>query len=245
MIFAAVIEVRMTSSRLPGKPLLEAAGKSMLEHLVHRLQKCNNLNEIVIATTINDADIPIKSVAKTLNVNCFCGDENNVMKRVIDAADSVGADVIVEITGDCPLIDPDIVEQVIDMFKHNDADYVSNAHIRSYPDGMDVQVFKLETLRKSYSMTKEPLHLEHVSLHMRQNPDIFKHINLIAPSELYWPDLGITLDEHSDYLLIKNIIEYFHDNGNKNFNCQDIVQFLNKNEDLIKINNDVMRKGDA
>ena len=244
MRYVATVEVRMTSSRLPGKPLMKSGSKSMLEHLVARLKRADNIDDIVIATTHNDSDLPIVDLAKNLKLKYFCGDESNVLSRVIGAAESVNADVIVEITGDCPLIDPGIIDQLVDIHKNNDAHYVSNAHIRSYPDGMDVQIFSLDTLKKSYSMTNEPLHLEHVSLHIRENPQIFRQINIVAPKELYWPELGLTLDEESDFILIDKIFEHF-DQVEPNFNCLDIINFLKSNTKLVEINKGVVRKGDT
>ena len=145
----ATIEARMTSSRLPGKPLLKVIKKTMIEHLVLRLKKVQSINEIVLATTDNQADDILISAVKNLGIKVFRGDENDVMQRVIGAAESVKASTVVEITGDCPLIDPEIIEQCIRMFKLHAVDYVSNAVIRSYPDGMDTQVFSLKTLKKS------------------------------------------------------------------------------------------------
>ena len=185
----ATIEARMTSSRLPGKVLMKASGKSMLFHLVQRLKDVKSINEIVLATTINSTDDILVEEAKRLGISCFRGDEDNVMLRVIDAAESARAHIIVEITADCPIIDPQIVEQSIQIFLHNDADYVGNAFVRSYPDGMDVQVFSLESLKTSYGLAIDDIELEHVTLNIKNNPKIFKHINIISLPELYWPEL--------------------------------------------------------
>src|SRR3989339_300393 len=231
----ATIEARMTSSRLPGKVLLPAAGKPMLWHLFHRLKQVPSLNEIVLATTINHDDDVLIDFAEENQLVYYRGSENDVMQRVIDAASSVNADIVVEITGDCPIIDSGIVEQCIRMFLHNNCDYVSNAHIRSYPDGMDVQVFSLAALKKSANMTNDPLEREHVTLHIRRHPEFFKHIHLIAPKELYWPELGLTLDEQKDYDLLCKIIEYFADK-NIFFTCFDIINYLKNNPEFIKIN---------
>src|SRR5205085_2633834 len=103
---------------------------------------------------------------------------------VIGAGESVDADVIVEITGDCPIIDPLVVEQTIRLFLHNPCDYASNAHVRSYPIGMDTQVFRLATLKKSFAMTSEPLDREHVTRHIRLHPELFKQLHLIATPDL-------------------------------------------------------------
>jgi len=153
MKIVSTIEARMTSSRLPGKPMLKVNNRSMLEHLVIRLKSINLIDEIVLATTTNSPDDLLVKEADKLGIKIHRGDENNVMKRVIEAGESVKADVIVEITGDCPIIDPKIIEESINIFKSNSYDYVSNALIRTYPDGMDTQVFLLSTLKNSYSMT--------------------------------------------------------------------------------------------
>ncbi len=243
MKIIATIEARMTSSRLPGKVLLPASGIPMLQHLVNRLKSVPSIEEIVLATTTNISDDPLVLFARQMKITYYRGSENDVMDRVIGAAASVNADIIVEITGDCPIIDPNIIEQVIRTYKYNKVDYVSNVSIRSYPDGMDVQVFSLNTLIKSGKMTNESLDREHVTLYIRNHPEIFSHINLVAPPELHWPELGLTLDEKSDYELLKFVIEHFADK-NKNFSCYDVIRFLRNRPDLVKINYDVKRKGD-
>lgn len=240
----ATIEARMTSTRLPGKVLLPALGMPMLHHLVQRLRAAPSVDEIVLATTVNTADAPLIEFAREAGIRVFRGSEEDVMARVIGAAEAGGADIIVEITGDCPIIDPDIVEQTVQMFFHHQAAYVGNAHIRSYPDGMDTQVFTLESLKRSAAMTNEPLDREHVSLHMRNHPEIFPHVHLVAPPSLHWPDLGLTLDEQADYMLIKKIIETLGP-ANPLFSCLDAIRLLKQNPDWIMINQHVARKGAA
>jgi spore coat polysaccharide biosynthesis protein SpsF len=242
MKIIATIEARMTSSRLPGKALLPAAGMPMLEHLVRRLRAVPSIDGIVLATTVNPADDALIELADRLDITSFRGDEDDVMRRVIDAASSVNADLVVEITGDCPIIDPEIVEQTIRMFQAHQADYVSNAHLRSYPDGMDTQVFRLETLQRSAALTNDRLDREHVTLHIRNHPELFTHVHLVAPPEIHWPELGLTLDERSDYELLKRIIEHF--NAYKPlFSCLDVVRFLRQFPEFVEINKDVVRKG--
>ncbi len=240
--YVATIEARMTSSRLPGKVLLKALGRPMLGHLLARLRAVPSIDEIVLATTTNPADDPLAEFAGEERIRTFRGSENDVMARVISAAEFADADVIVEITGDCPIIDPDIVEQTIRTFKSNDADYVSNAHVRSYPDGMDTQVFALETLKRSSSMTNLPLDREHVSLHMRKHPGLFPHLNLVAPPSLHWHELGLTLDEPADYELIKKIIEYFGE-AKPLFACHEVIGLLREKPEWVAINSKIQRKG--
>ena len=234
----------MTSSRLPGKVLLPAAGKPMLAHLVRRLQAVASIDGMVVATTTNPTDDVLETFAKNRDLAFFRGSEEDVMQRVIGAAESVGADVVVEITGDCPVIDPEIVEQVVRMFGVNQADYVSNSHIRSYPDGMDVQVFSLDALKRSAAMTDDVLDHEHVTLHLRNNPQIFSQLHLVAPPALDWPQLGLTLDEPRDYELLKKIIEYFEP-VNPLFGCGDVIELLKSKPDWVAVNQAVLRKGDT
>jgi len=244
MKIVATIEARMTSSRLPGKVLMDVDGIPMLKYLIERLKTVRSINEIVIATTINASDDVLVEFAKKERIQYYRGSEDDVMGRVINAAESVSADIIVEITGDCPIIDPQIVEQTIRMFLANKADYVSNAHVRSYPDGMDTQVFKLETLKHSSSLTDKPLDREHVTLHIRNNPDIYTHLHLVAPPELHWPELGLTLDELNDYRLLVNIISHFS-SSNPLFSCLDVIKLLRQNIEWLDINKSVIRKGDT
>ncbi len=244
MKIVATIEARMSSSRLPGKVLLPVLGETMLSFLLHRLKSVPSLDGIILATTVNAADDVLEQFAEKQNILCYRGSEEDVMLRVVQAGKKAGADLIVEITGDCPIIDPEIVEQTIRIFQKNNCAYASNAHHRSYPDGMDVQVFLLNTLEKSMGMTNSPLDREHVTLHIRNHPEIFPAVHLISPPELDRPSLGLTLDEPRDYELLKKIIEHF---GSKNrlFSCRETLELLKQNPDWIEINKHVLRKGDT
>jgi spore coat polysaccharide biosynthesis protein SpsF len=235
----------MTSSRLPGKVLLPALGRPMLAHLVRRLRTTPSVDDVVLATTVNADDDVLVEFAKRENLRYFRGSEDDVMQRVIDAAHSADAELVVEITGDCPIIDPQIVEQVIRTFHANPGvAYASNAHVRSYPDGMDAQVFRLDTLKASAEMTQEALDHEHVTLHIRNHPEIFPHVHVVAPPEIHWPELGLTLDEPRDYELLTRIIDHFGD-ANYLFGCVDAVRLLRANPEWVAINQAVTRKGDT
>lgn len=245
MKIVATIEARMTSSRLPGKVLMPALGKPMLGRLIERLRSVSLVSEIVLATTINPTDDVLEKFAHDEGIAVFRGSENDVMSRVIGAAESVAADMVVEITGDCPIIDPDIVSQTIQMSLFNpEANYVSNAHIRSYPDGMDVQVFSLDTLKNSAALTSDPLDREHVTLHIRNHPELFPAVHLVAPPSLFWPELGLTLDEQADYVLLEKIINKLEPE-NPLFGCRDVIRLLINNPQWVAINNGVSRKGDS
>ena len=244
MNIVATIEARMRSTRLPGKVLLPAAGKPMLGHLVDRLRRVPSLNAIVLATTTHPDDDVLEAFAQASGLRFFRGSEEDVMGRVIGAAELARADIVVEITGDCPLIDPDLVEQTIRMFLANPCDYASNAHLRSYPDGMDVQVFPLDILRQTYCRTKDRLDLEHVTLYIRNHPELFRQVHLVAPPSLHRPELGLTLDEPGDYALFLRIFEHFAPRTDS-FSCLDVLNLLDAHPDWILLNQDVRRKGDA
>jgi len=242
MKIVATIEARMTSSRLPGKVMMPVLDRPMLAYLTARLKAVPSINEIVLATTVNATDDVLVNFAMQDGIKVFRGCEEDVMSRVIGAAESLEADVVVEITGDCPLIDPDLVEQTIRMFKrHHNAVYCANSFFSSYPSGMDTQVITLDALKSSFSMTKDPLDREHVSRHIVNNPDLFPHVYLIAPPSLHWPELALTLDEPADYELIRCVIENLWP-SNHLFGCKEIIQFVRDNPQLLNINQHVIRK---
>ena len=202
MKVAAIIEARMTSKRLPGKVLLNSGiNTPFLYCLVDRIKKVKKIDEVIVATTTNFEDDKIADFCKKNKVSCFRGSENDVMGRVLRAAICYKAELIVEITGDCPIIDPKIISLVLNTHLNNKSDYTSNNNIRSYPDGMDVQIFSTKILKKSYNLVKTDLEKEHVTLEIRRSSQ-YKKINIVAPQNYYYPDLGLTLDEKEDYQLI-------------------------------------------
>ena len=237
----ATVECRMTSSRLPGKILKPACGKPMLELLVERLKRVKQLDGIVLATTVNTTDDPVENLAGKLDVACFRGSEEDVLARVLGAAKSQHADIIVEITGDCPLVDPVIVSQVVDLYLTNECDYASNLDPDSFPIGMDVQVFAYGLLALAEIEGRSAEDREHVSWFIRRQPERFRKIRLPAPVDLHFPHYELTLDEESDYLLLKSIFENLYPEKEE-FSCYDIVKYLSKHPDLLKINEGVDRK---
>lgn len=243
MKIVATIEARMTSSRLPGKVLKPALGKPIIAHLINRLRRVPSLNDIVLATTVNKTDDPLEKLAGDLGIKCFRGSEDDVMSRVIGAAESAHADIVVEITGDCIFEDPEIIERGIQTFLKVPCDYLSNVLNETFPGGMDIQIFRLETLKKSYAMTTDPLDREHVTRHIRQHPEIFKHADLIASVEDHWPELQLMLDEPRDYELFLKIMDYFSDKI-ETVRCREIIHLLREvHPEWLKVNSDVYRKG--
>jgi spore coat polysaccharide biosynthesis protein SpsF len=234
----ATIEARMGSSRLPGKVLLEVLGKPILWWMVERVKKSKFIDNIIIATTISKKDDDIVKFCRKYNIDYFRGSEENVLDRVLKAHKKFNTDIIVELTGDCPLIDANIIDQCINFYLKNDYDYVSNCVERSYPDGMDVQVYNtkiLEEISKQNDLTD--LDKEHVTPYIYQSGK-YKIYTLIAPKQYFYPDLGLTLDTKEDFEVIKQILEHFN---KKDFSLKDILKFLDKNPQIL-VNKYVKRK---
>lgn len=242
MKLVATIEARMASTRLPGKVLHEIIGVPMLGHLITRLEASETIDEIVVASTTNSEDDAIEDYCRSRGTAIFRGDEEDVMGRVLQAAASRAADVVVETTGDNPLLDPEIIDVHVETFLANSADYVSNVVIPSYPDGMDVQVFSLDTLRRSESVAKNPLDREHVTRHIRQHPEQFSRINVIAPRELRRPDLCVTVDVPADMEVVRYALEALYSPA-RAFTCAELIAFLDRNAEIAGLNTLVERKG--
>lgn len=237
----ATIEARMTSSRLPKKVLMPLAGIPALELLITRLKKSRYLDAVVIATTSNVADEPLITLANQLGVQVFRGSEQDVLGRVLGASQSVEADIIVEITGDCPFVDPKLVDQGISEFFYGEYDYAANIIPVSFPIGFDVQVFPVSVLAKVSELTAAPLDRVHVSYYIYSHPELFKLRSWSAPQELEWPELRLTLDERADYELLNTIAERFLP-GNPFFSADEVISLLRREPALLKINAHVRQK---
>jgi spore coat polysaccharide biosynthesis protein SpsF len=237
----ATIEARMTSTRLPGKVLKEAVGKPMLELMVERLRRVPSLDGIVVATTTNPTDDPVESLARRLGAGVWRGSEHDVLRRVLDAALHHRIDVIVETTGDCPLIDPALVEDCIRTYRVAKVDYVSNVLERGYPIGMDTQVFATSVLADVARRTDDPADHEHVSLYIYRHPEIYSLRNVPASPSLRRPDLALTLDTPDDYALITAVFEALYPQ-NPAFALADVLELLDRCPDIAAMNAHVRRK---
>ena len=201
----AIIEARMTSSRLPGKVLMDICGKPALEHLVDRLRRVSSLDDIVIATTTNADDDPVHALADRLGVLCYRGSEFDVLGRVLGAAKTFAVDVIVEITADCPLLDPELSARCIHTYFDSGADYVA-INTASYPSGIETQVFSTSVLAEvDVSHRNDADAREHVSLPIYQQGSPYRLHYLEPPGEHVWPGLRLDLDTAEDYQFINAI----------------------------------------
>ena len=215
----------MTSSRLPGKVLKPVLGRVMLDYMIERLRRAPCLDDVVIATTTNSTDQPIVEFAEQHGVNVFRGSEQDVMGRVLNAARAYQVDVIVETTGDCPLVDWRIVSRVVDEYRNSDYDYVANNTVISYPDGMDVRVFSTATLADAEARTNDAYDREHVTPYIFNNKQRYTCLNLKAPPAYNYPAVRLTLDTPQDLTLISNAFEALYP-GNPDFSLDDLLYWL-------------------
>jgi spore coat polysaccharide biosynthesis protein SpsF len=241
MKIVATIEARMTSTRLPGKVLKPCVGKRMMELLVERVRRSELIDHIVISTTVNQTDDVLVQCAKDLGVGYFRGSEENVVERVVGAMEDAQADIVVQLTGDCPLLDWSVIDQLIRLYQANTFDYVADNLVRSYPRGLDCQVVSMETLRESLRIAKDPAQFEHVCLSIYENPQRFKLFNLIAPPELCYPNQRWTLDTDEDYQFISAVYENLYAK-NPAFTSADILALLRARPEIARLNQDIKQK---
>lgn len=236
-----ILQARMGASRLPGKPLKKVLNKTLLSYQLERLGRVHFADKIVVATTINPQDNEIAALCEKEKISCYRGNEQDVLDRFYQAATLYKADIIVRVTGDCPLIDPEIVDQVIHYY--TDArpkyDYVSNSLERTYPRGLDVEVFSFDLLKKAAKeATLEEEH-EHVTPYFYTHPHLFSlgSVKQVEnQSHHRW-----TVDTVEDLELIKKILTTLYPQ-NPLFNQEDVLRVLEKQPEWVKINAHIQQK---
>lgn len=238
----ASIEARMNSSRLPGKVLEDVCSKPALSRLYDRLRQSRRIDDVVIATTTNREDDMLALWAEVNGVLCYRGSEDDVLGRVVSAHSLAKSEVIVEVTGDCPLLDPELLDLGIETFFANNCDVVTNCKVSSYPQGVDVQVFAFRELEWVCNNINDAAVREHVSLYFYENPELYRIINLMAPLSLQSPCTRLQLDYPEDLRVIQAIYSYFDEQGVSDFSTLDVLCFLSKNPDIAQINADCIEK---
>jgi spore coat polysaccharide biosynthesis protein SpsF len=237
----ATIEARMTSSRLPGKVLKPCLGRPMLELMIERVRRVPSLDAIVVCTTTNETDDPVVDLCRRLDVGVWRGSEDDVLQRVLDGAKAHQVDTIVELTGDCPLIDPAVIEKVIAAYRESEVDYCANILERCYPVGMDTQVFSTAVLDDVNRRTRDPVDHEHVSLFIYRHPETYTLKHVPAPEEQYFPKMRLTLDTIEDYQVIDAVFTRLHP-GKPDFSLADILDLFAREPALFSANANVRQK---
>jgi glutamate-1-semialdehyde 2,1-aminomutase len=205
---AAIVQARYDSTRFPGKVCkVVVNNKTLLELLIKRLSRSKKIDEIIVATTKNKNDEKIINICDKLKIKTFLGNDTNVLKRYLDTANKFNIKNIVRITADCPLVDPVIVDKVLELFFKKKLDYCSNLHLETFPDGLDVEVFNFKTLIKANRNTILAHDQEHVTPYMIRDKNIKKDY---LYSDKKFSNVRLTVDEDVDLKVVKNIYNHFH-----------------------------------
>lgn len=241
MRIGAIIQARMGSTRLSGKVMKKIKGKTVLEHVIERVNQSNLIDTIIIATTTHERDNVIADKAMECGVKFFRGSEDDVLSRYYYAAKENGIDVVVRITSDCPLIDPFVIDGTVECFLKNDNDIVSNAGAetskRTYPRGLDTEVFSFETLEKAFSNASEKYQREHVTPYIYEHSSkVYYYKNDVDYSRFRW-----TLDTEDDLKLISEIYKYLY-KGKHDFYMNEIIKLFEHEPELYMINAHVEQK---
>lgn len=238
MRIATIVQARMGSSRLPGKVMMDLGGCTVLSRVVQRLRRARLTGDVIIATTNDPEDDRIVQECNALGVLFFRGEIEDVLDRYYRAAKHFSADVIVRITSDCPLIDPEITDKVIRDFLERRPDYASNRLDRTYPRGLDTEVFTFETLERTWKNAKKTYQRSHVTPYVYENPDQFKIVSVYGSEDYSWQRW--TLDTPDDLKFIRAI--YDRMGNNSNFCCRDVLSLLDREPALLELNSHVMQK---
>lgn len=235
------VQARMGSTRLPGKVLLPVLGKPLLEYLIERLQEVKAVIQVVVLTTSQASDDPIVHFCEKKHIPYYRGSEDNVLERYYLAALERRPDVIGRITADCPLIDPDIVELVLQVFLQASPayDYVSNSLERTYPRGLDVEIFSFSALERAYRQAQHPEEKEHVTVYMYRHPDLFRLRNVAHEPSL--ADNRWTVDTPEDFELVRLILEHLYPTCPR-FRMKDILALLDKHPQWRLLNAHIEQK---
>jgi len=232
----AIVQARMGSTRFPNKVMQPICGTPMIGHLLERLSQARRINQIVLATSSDPRNEPLAQYVQRLGFEVYWGSEDDVLDRYYQAAKKAGADVVMRITGDCPLIDPGLVDAVIGLFEEKGVDYASNTMPPTYPDGLDTEVFTFEALEIAWNQANDPRLREHVTPYIRESGH-FARTNLAYETDNSaerW-----TVDEPEDFEVIRNVFEHFSPRGD--FSWLEVLALRQERPELFAANRHLIR----
>jgi spore coat polysaccharide biosynthesis protein SpsF len=240
MKVVAIIQARTGSTRLPGKVLLDLAGEPMLVRDMNRLARADTLDQVVVATTVKPADDGIVDLCQERDWSCFRGSEEDVLDRYYRAAKAHEADAVVRITSDCPLIEPQVVDKVVNAFleRQPGLDYASNtAPERTFPRGLDIEVMRFDALERAWREDDNPAWREHVTPYIRRHPELFESYSVLNDEDL--SRMRWTVDTPEDLAFVRRIYEHF---GHDQFSWREVLTLLEKYPEWLAINRDIKQK---
>lgn len=234
-----IVQARLGSTRLPGKVLMDIEGQPMLLRVVNRARQARSLDKVIVATSNKAGDDEIENCCVKAGIDCFRGSENDVLDRYYQAAHYYKAETIARITADCPLLDPDVIDRVVEVFLAGRYDYVSNVLRYTYPDGLDVEVFSFQALERAWKESAKLMEREHVTPYLR-NSKLFKTVNVENSENL--SDHRWTVDKASDLEFVRKVFQYSKDHSD--LKMKDVLEILKEHPELMRINNDsIMNEG--
>jgi len=242
-MIVAIIQARMSSTRLPGKVLRKILEKPLLELMIERVRRAKLINKLMVATSIDPSDDPVEELCQQIKVNCFRGNLKDVLDRFYHAACLFDPDAVVRLTADCPLIEPAVIDQVIQEFLKGEADYVSNALQSTYPDGLDTEVFSFNALEKAWKEAELPSEREHVTSYIWKNCDLKGGYLFRARNVSYAKDLSShrwVVDGPEDFELIQCIYEALYPTK-PDFDFYDILAYLLEHPEVTALNRHIAR----
>ena len=231
-----IIQARMGSSRLPGKSLAEIEGHPMLWHVIQRVKRSCLVDRVVVATSTAPADDAIEAMCRENGVTCYRGSEHDVLDRYYMAARAEKASQVVRITADCPLIDPEVIDRVVRRFQRGDVDYATNAMVRTYPDGLDTEVFSFSALERAWHEANKTSEREHVTPYLRMGK--FRTANVECDSISLYQHYRWTVDEAEDLEFTRAVYRAMR--GKEHFGMQDVLELLEQNPGLEKMNSEIV-----
>ena len=237
----AIVQARHGSTRLPGKILKEISGKPMLWHVVNRLSFSKLIDKIVITTTTDSEDDKTEQFCKNYKIDYFRGSVDDVLSRYYETAKLFSADIIIRITSDCPMIDPEIIDQMLRLFLRgsDECDYISNVIDRTFPRGLDTEIFTFNALEKAMNDAATPYEREHVTPYIYNHKDKFKTKNFFNNKDYSFHRW--TVDTEEDFRLIEELYKAVY-NPEKIFLFEDVLKIFKQKPELIKINQHIRQK---
>ncbi len=233
-----IAQARMGSTRLPGKVMMDICGKPMVDRVIERAQRSQLADALVVAIPDMPEDDVLAEYLAGLGATVVRGSADDVLARYVRAAEATTAESIVRITCDCPLIDPEIIDLVIAAFHESGVDYCSNTLERTYPIGMDTEVFSREALDRAHAEATLPHEREHVTPYLYQHPELFKLHNVEAPEGLRHPELRLTVDEQADLEMVNGVCARVP----SPVRLQDVVRAVLAYPELRRLNEDVRHR---
>lgn len=229
----AVVQARMSSTRLPGKVLLRTCGKPLLQHMIERARRCPQIDQLIVAASTDASDDPLQALCAELAVSCHRGSLNDVLDRFMGAVRPFTPGWVVRLTGDCPLVDPDVIGQVIAAAREPGVDYASNALAPTFPDGLDVECMRTGVLEQAWREARKPSEREHVTPFIHTQPGRFALRQVRHDSDL--SALRWTVDEASDFVFVSQVFEHLYP-VQPDFRMNDVLELLRREPRLAGIN---------